>query len=93
MVAFDRDWQAEFIEDGANGYIVPFLDHTAMADCALRLINNSQLRARMSKEARQKALDYSDPDRIYAQEHAAFDAVFERWSGNRRDYPATTKSK
>lgn len=93
MVAFDRDWQAEFIEDGANGYIVAFLDHAAMADRTLRLINDSQLRARMSKEARQKALDYSDPDRIYAQEHAAFDAVFERWSGNRRDYPATTKSK
>lgn len=75
MVAFDRDWQAEFVEDGVNGFIVPFLDHDAMADRALRLIDDPQLRARMSRAARERALEYCNRDHIYAKEHEQFDRL------------------
>ena len=72
IVAFDRDWQAEFVEDGANGFIVPFLDEKAMADRLLALFEDAELRERMSRTARQRALDFADVDRIFAQEQAVF---------------------
>lgn len=75
MVAFDRDWQAEFVENGVNGFVVPFLDSEAMAERVLRLIDDPRLRARMSKAAREKALDFADLDRIHAQERAVYDRL------------------
>ncbi|WP_309662916.1 glycosyltransferase [Sphingomonas sp.] len=73
IVAFDRDWQSEFVVDGVSGFVVPFLDHRAMADRALQLINDPGLRARMSKASRERARDWSDVDRIRALEHQAYD--------------------
>lgn len=79
LVAFDRDWQAEFVADSVNGFVVPFLDHQAMAERALTLIEDDGLRERMSKSARERALDFSDRRRIQAQEHAAYDRLLARW--------------
>jgi len=75
IVAFDRDWQAEFVEDGVNGFIVPFLDHETLADRALRLISDPELKERMAAASRERALDFADTDRIYAHEHAAYDRL------------------
>jgi glycosyltransferase involved in cell wall biosynthesis len=75
LVAFDRDWQTEFVEDGVNGFVVPFLDHEAMADRALRLIESPELRASMAKTSRERALDFADRDRIEAREHEAYDRL------------------
>ena len=75
LVAFDRDWQAEFVEDGVNGFVVPFLDHRAMAERALRLIGDSELRMRMSEAARDNALDFADRERIHAYERAVYDRL------------------
>jgi glycosyltransferase involved in cell wall biosynthesis len=75
MVAFDRDWQAEFVEEGVNGFVVPFLDHEAMADRALRLIENPELRASMAKASRERALDFADRDRIEAREHEVYERL------------------
>lgn len=77
LVAFDRDWQAEFVEDGVNGFVVPFLDHEAMADRALRLIEDPALRQRMAQASRQRALDFADRERIQAREHEAYDRLLE----------------
>ena len=78
IVAFDRDWQAEFVEDGVNGFVVPFLDHQAMADRTMNLIADPQLRARMGKEARHRGLEFADKERIQALEWAAYDRVLEK---------------
>ncbi|HEX8639927.1 MAG TPA: glycosyltransferase [Allosphingosinicella sp.] len=75
LVAFDRDWQAEFVEDGVNGFVVPFLDDQAMADRALRLIEDPALRARMAAASRRRALDFADPERIHALERQAYEAL------------------
>lgn len=75
LVAFDRDWQAEFVEDGVNGFVVPFLDHEAMAERALRLIGDPKLRARMAGASRERALDFADRARIEAREREAYDRV------------------
>jgi glycosyltransferase involved in cell wall biosynthesis len=78
MVAFDRDWQAEFVEDGVNGFVVPFLDYDAMARRALEIIADPALRARMSQAARERSLEFADKDRIYAREHALYDRLLAR---------------
>ena len=78
LVAFDRDWQAEFVEDGVNGYIVPFLDHRQMAERAVRIISDRDLWSRLSAASRERALDFADLDRIYAAEHQVYDRLLER---------------
>ncbi|MDQ4086655.1 MAG: glycosyltransferase [Pseudomonadota bacterium] len=80
LVAFDRDWQAEFVQDGLTGFVVPFRDHQAMAERALRLIEDPELRERMSRSSRQRALDFADRERINALEHAAYDELLARSS-------------
>ncbi|WP_129793623.1 glycosyltransferase family 4 protein [Sphingosinicella sp. CPCC 101087] len=79
MVAFDRDWQAEFVEDGVNGFVVPFLDYDAMARRVLEIIADPALRARMSAAARERSLEFADKDRIYAREHALYDRLLARF--------------
>lgn len=78
IVAFDRDWQAEFVEDGVNGFIVPFLDHQALADRVLTLFSDRDRRDRMAKASRERALDFADSERIHALEHAAYDRLLAR---------------
>jgi phosphatidylinositol alpha-1,6-mannosyltransferase len=75
MVSFDRDWQAEFVEDGVNGFLVPFRDHQAMAERTLKLISDETLRRKMARAARERAFDYCDRDRIYAKEQALYDRL------------------
>ena len=78
LVAFDRDWQAEFVEDGVNGYVVPFLDHCRMAQRAVMLIADRELWGRLSASSRERALDFADLDRIQALEHQVYDRLLER---------------
>jgi glycosyltransferase involved in cell wall biosynthesis len=75
IVAYDRDFQPEFIDDGGNGFIVPFRDWRAMADRADTLVADPQMFARLSQAARQSALDYLAPERTRAAEWAAFARV------------------
>mgnify|MGYP003575983788 CR=1 FL=1 len=81
MVAFDRDWQSEFVEEGVNGFVVSFMDHEAMADRALRLISDPELRRRMSRAARERAVEFADRDRIEALERE----TYERLLGQRQE--------
>ena len=76
-IAYDRDWQTEFIEDGVNGFVVPFRDYRAMADRAVRLLKDNDLKRRFSRRMRQRALDFADRERIYAKEHALYDRLLE----------------
>jgi glycosyltransferase involved in cell wall biosynthesis len=78
LVAFDRDWQAEFVEDGVNGFVVSFLDHRQMAERAARLVSDRDLWSRMSSASRERALDFADLDRIQAIEHQVYDRLLGR---------------
>jgi glycosyltransferase involved in cell wall biosynthesis len=77
IVAFDRDWQSEFVADGVSGFVVPFLDHRAMADRAMQLIDDPELWARMSKDGREVALDECDVKRIKVLEHRTYDQLMD----------------
>jgi len=74
-VAYDVEWQSEFIEDGVNGYLVPSRDHAAMADKALAILHDDDLRASFAAAMRRRALDFADPVKLAANEKAAFDSV------------------
>jgi glycosyltransferase involved in cell wall biosynthesis len=75
LVAYDRDFQPEFIENGRNGFIVPFRDWPAMAKRAEQLLTNPNLFDTMSKASRQSALEYMAPERTREAERAAFARV------------------
>jgi len=75
IVAYDRDFQSEFIADGVNGFMVPFRDWRAMAERAGALLADPELFKRMSKASRQSALDYMAPERTRAAEWAAFEQL------------------
>ncbi len=76
IVAYDRDWQAIFIRDGVNGYIVDFRDHEAMGRKALQLLQDGELRRRFSAQIRKDALEFVDLDKLYAHERQVFEKLF-----------------
>ena len=74
-VAYDRDWQPEFVRDGENGFLVPDEDHQQMAAKALLLLRDPELRNRLGRQARQDALRFADPAEHAAKEKQAFDRM------------------
>jgi glycosyltransferase involved in cell wall biosynthesis len=78
IVAYDRDWQAEFVDDGVNGFIVAFRDVDSLAECALRLIGDPQLAGIFSTRIREKALEFADPVRLARLEAETFDRLLGR---------------
>jgi glycosyltransferase involved in cell wall biosynthesis len=75
IVAYDRDWQAEFIESGVSGFIVPQADWEAMADRVLRIIRDPKLASAFSQKIRARALKQVDLQEVRRLEKEAFDKV------------------
>ena len=74
-VGYDRDWQAEFIENGVNGFLVADHDYRAMADRLLKIIRDPALRSRLSKAIRERALRQMSPEVVRHLEKEAFDKI------------------
>lgn len=77
-VAYDADWQPEFVEDGVNGFIVPLGDHRAMGSRAAELLGNDGLRQRMSQAMRDHAVRRADRAAIAKIEREVFGKVLKR---------------
>jgi glycosyltransferase involved in cell wall biosynthesis len=77
IVAYERDWQTEFIEDKVNGYLVHAQDWNAMADKALELIRDPATAKRFSDAIRRRAMNIADRKRILDQERSIYDRVIE----------------
>ncbi len=75
IVAYDRDFQPEFIADGEDGFIVAFRDWRAMAAKAEQVIADPALFKRLSTAIREKAETYLDPRRVREAEWSAFGKV------------------
>lgn len=71
-VAYDRDWQPEFVENGENGYIVPFRNVRAMAERAEQLLQDRELFVTMSDRSRSAGLAFADPNLHLQRERATF---------------------
>lgn len=63
IVAYDTEWQPEFITDGSTGLIVPYRDVAAMAAAVSRLVLDRPAAATLGANARAMALRLMDPDR------------------------------
>jgi glycosyltransferase involved in cell wall biosynthesis len=79
IVAYDRDWQAEFIKDNVSGFIVPFRDYDEMGNKALQLVQDQELRRRFSSEILKTALDLADLDRVFKNQQDVYEEMFEKF--------------
>jgi len=72
----------DVVEDGANGLTVPPRDHEALAQAALRLIRDPELRARLAAEAHRRREDFSSP-RMAALTLKCYEAAIENFKRHR----------
>jgi glycosyltransferase involved in cell wall biosynthesis len=77
VIAYDADWQPEFVEDGVSGFIVPTRDWRAMGRKAAQLVSDETLRNRMGQAMRASAIARADRARIAATEAAIFAALLD----------------
>jgi glycosyltransferase involved in cell wall biosynthesis len=77
VVASDAGGLPEVVEDGVTGLVVPRGDVDALADALVRLLSDADLRRRMGREGRKRALRRFDWD------HSAerFEALFREATG------------
>ena len=92
-VAYDRDWQPDFVKSGVNGFIVPFRDATAMGKKALEILRNPVLHESLSRTMRQIALDYADKEKLFQREHEAFDKMFANFYAGHRYHAGQNRDK
>lgn len=75
IVAYDRDWQKDFVGKSGAGLIVPFLDWQKMAEAATYLFRHPDDAKRMGEASRQKGLDECDLDKLYEHERREFEKL------------------
>jgi glycosyltransferase involved in cell wall biosynthesis len=78
IVAYDRDWQLDFVEKTGGGIIVPFRDWKKMAEAAIYIIHNPQEAKKYGAAARVAGLEICDLEKIYGHEIAEFEKVLKR---------------
>ncbi len=63
VVASDIPPTRETLVDGESGLLVPLDDEAAMADALVRVLTDTDLRARLSEGARRRFVDHFDLER------------------------------
>ena len=77
IVAYDRDWQLDFVGKSGAGIVVPFRDWQKMGDAAIHLIKDPELAKQMGNIARKTGLITVDTKAIYAHEQKEFIKILE----------------
>lgn len=75
IVAYDLDWQAEFIGRNGAGVIVPPRNWQKMAEVAIHFIKHPNEAKRIGDAARKTGLDASDFTKIYKHEQNEFEKL------------------
>lgn len=75
IVAYDRDWQKDFIGENERGILVDFKDWQSMGDAAIKLIEQPDFAARIGEAAREKALYLTDLSEIYKSQTEKIEKV------------------
>jgi len=78
VVAYDRDWQVDYLQKSGAGIIVEFRDWKAMAESAVHLINNPEEAKAIAARARHVGMDICDLEKAYGHEKAEFQKLFHR---------------
>jgi glycosyltransferase involved in cell wall biosynthesis len=79
VIGSDTATVTEFVHDGATGLVTPSLDHAALADTTLRMLEDRALAAKLSAGARDYATENLDMKRYLR----AFRAEIERIVGKK----------
>ncbi len=74
----------EVVEDGVTGFLLPCGDLAAMAEAAIRLLQDDALRREMGRRARERALAQFSSERIIPMYEAYYREVLARTSEARR---------
>jgi glycosyltransferase involved in cell wall biosynthesis len=75
IIAYDRDWQPEFIENNNAGFVVPFRDWQKMAERSIYLVQNPSTAREFGKGARNGGLKICDLEKLYGHEIAEFKKI------------------
>ena len=78
IVAYDTEWQPEFITDGLTGVIVPHRDTAAMAAAVSRLVLDRPAATTLGANARAMALRVMDPGRSIESRQRHYEQVLAR---------------
>jgi glycosyltransferase involved in cell wall biosynthesis len=65
----------EVVADGETGYLFPVGDVDSMAEAAIRLLSDDELRTRFGRAARRRAVEHFDQDRVVARYREIYDRV------------------
>lgn len=75
IVAYDRDWQLDFVERTGAGIIVPFRDWKKMAEVSIHLINNLDEAKKYGIAARVAGLEICDLEKLFSHEKNEFNKL------------------
>ncbi|PZU14588.1 MAG: hypothetical protein DI591_11915 [Citromicrobium sp.] len=82
-IAYDADAQvSELVRTGETGLLVPFKDWEALGRAGIAMLDNREATIQMGANMRRHAVELTDPDTVYAREHALFEEMF---AGRRTD--------
>lgn len=85
IVAFDYDWQREVVVDGETGFLVPNGDWEAMADRAVRLLEDPVRARAMGRAARVKVAAMMAPASLVRHEQETYRQLFDGWTRHRAE--------
>ncbi len=75
IVAYDRDWQAEFVGKHGAGVIVPYRDWEEMGRAALKIVQDPEAAKQMADASRRAGMEACDIEKMYAHEKREFEKL------------------
>lgn len=72
VVAYDVEWHSELVSTGETGMLVPYRDTVAMAAAVCALAEDTPMASMIGKNARVKALEMMDPERLMDHERGQY---------------------
>lgn len=75
VLATDVGGLPEVVADGETGYLFPVGDVEAMAEAAIRVLQDDELRTRLGRAARKRAVERFDQDRVVGRYREIYQRV------------------
>lgn len=91
IVAFDYDWQREVVVDGETGFLVPNGDWEAMAERAVRLLQEPERAHAMGRAVRDKVAAMMAPASLVRHEQETYRRLLDGWTRTRAGRLAPTQ--